>query len=255
VKRILSLLGSPRKENTHRLLTAMERALEAAGDTEIRRINLTDVNLQRCAGCHLCLTRGIELCPLRDDLTRVLESIRSADGLILAAPVYIMQVPGLVKTLFDRLAFLCHRPELYGTHALVMATTGAMGLKDVLGYMSDVAMVWGCRSVTSIGAATPPGGLPDGGLPEKLEARILRTAARFLSRLEKGSEYPIALRSLIQFRLQRRLFIDPSMADIMPEDYRHYTALRNVAYPATGPVGPAKRAAAWLVEKAAAPFM
>lgn len=99
------------------------------------------------------------------------------------------------------------------------------------------------------------GGLPEGALPEKLQARILRTASRFVSRLERGSEYPIALRSLIQFRLQRRLFIDPSMVDIMPEDHRHYAALRNVAYPAAGPVGPAKRAAAWLVEKAAAPFM
>ncbi len=233
----------------------MERVLDAAGDTELHRINLADVGIRGCAGCHLCLTRGIELCPLRDDLTRVLESIRSADGLILAAPVYIMQVPGLVKTLFDRLAFLCHRPELYGTHAMVMATTGAVGLKDVLGYMGDVAMVWGCRSVISMGAATPPGGLPERGLPEKLQARVERTADTFLSRLERGDGYPVALRSLIQFRIQRRLFSDPSMVDIMPEDYRHYTALRSVSYPAAGPVGPARRAAAWLVEKAAAPFM
>ena len=255
MKSITAILGSPRRGNTLLLLERVAQRLRdsGAGDTEI--IHLAERDLQPCRGCFRCLSHGVGQCPLNDDLGGILDSIRKADALILAAPVYIMHVPATMKILFDRLAFLCHRPELYRTHAMALSTTGAIGLGKALSYMADVASIWGCRSVVELGVKTPPGCIAEKELPRDIRKRADKAADLFAANIARGDDYPVALKSLIQFRMQRRLFADSAISEIMPEDHRHYSNLVGVIYPVRAPVSPLKRIAAWMVEKAAAPFL
>ena len=50
--------------------------------------------------------------------------MQSADGLIVAIPVYVNDVSGIVKNWIDRLAFVCHRPEFAGKSAFLISTVG-----------------------------------------------------------------------------------------------------------------------------------
>jgi NAD(P)H-dependent FMN reductase len=252
---ITAILGSPRRGNTLKLLESVAIELEEAGAGGVDMVHLAGREIEPCLGCMRCLTHGVDECPIEDDTMDILESIRAAEGLILAAPVYVMHIPGPMKILIDRLAFLCHRPELFRTHALVLSTTGAIGLGKALGYLADVASVWGCRSVVKVGAATPPGWASGDGLPDGTLRKVRRAARAFASSLRRGDDYPVSLKSLVQFRMQRKVFTAPEAAEVMPEDYRHYSGLQGRAYPVRAPLSPSKRVAAWVVERFAGLFM
>ena len=64
--------------------------------------------------------------------------VLEADGVVLASPVYVNDVSGHVKTLIDRLAFVCHRPQFMQT-PFFLATTGGSSCRHALrtGNVSD----------------------------------------------------------------------------------------------------------------------
>lgn len=101
-KRMLALLGSPRKGGmvSHMLDVAVKRAGDAGW--EVVRFDLYDPALLPCTGCMAC--RSGALCPLSDRLPLLREELLRCDLCVLAAPVYFANVPGPVKTMFDRLA-------------------------------------------------------------------------------------------------------------------------------------------------------
>lgn len=65
---------------------------------------------------------GEDHCPLRDDVSEIKKKIDDADIIILASPVYVEDVSGLLKNWIDRMAFVCHRPAV--PSALVHGTAG-----------------------------------------------------------------------------------------------------------------------------------
>ena len=49
--------------------------------------------------------------------------MKAADGILIASPVYMEDVSGIIKTWIDRLAHVSHRPEFAGKCAYLVATT------------------------------------------------------------------------------------------------------------------------------------
>lgn len=45
-------------------------------------------------------------CPLPDDMPQIADAITSADRIIIGAPCYWANMPGVLKTMFDRLVYL-----------------------------------------------------------------------------------------------------------------------------------------------------
>ncbi len=84
--------------------TAVKSVLLAAmrGGSRTAFIRLTDIPLEPCRGCFRCLA-GDGACPIEDGLYDLLCHIRSADNLVLAAPVYFMAPPAKLFSLLDRL--------------------------------------------------------------------------------------------------------------------------------------------------------
>jgi len=84
--------------------TAVKSALLAAmrGGSKTAFIRLTDIPLEPCRGCFKCLAGG-GACPTEDGLYDLLCYIRSANELVLAAPVYFMAPPAKLFSLLDRL--------------------------------------------------------------------------------------------------------------------------------------------------------
>jgi multimeric flavodoxin WrbA len=101
-KKVIGILGSPRKKgNIANVLFAVLECCKSKGyDTSL--IKLYDYNIHYCNGCMECRSKGY--CVIDDDLNDLARQIVSSDVIILGAPTYWANVPGIVKNLFDRMA-------------------------------------------------------------------------------------------------------------------------------------------------------
>lgn len=98
--KILAIVGSPRiKGNTNYLV---DRALEEAelSGAETEKVVLSQLEIKPCVGHDNCST--FSLCPLNDDMNRLLEKFLEADAIVLATPVYWYNVTAQMKAFIDR---------------------------------------------------------------------------------------------------------------------------------------------------------
>jgi multimeric flavodoxin WrbA len=105
---VIGLNGSPRKNwNSAQMLEhALQGAASVGADTEL--IHLIDLNFTGCRSCFACKRLGgksFGRCAVKDDLTDILNRILEAEAVIISAPVYFGDVPGMVRNLFERLWF------------------------------------------------------------------------------------------------------------------------------------------------------
>jgi multimeric flavodoxin WrbA len=114
---------------------------------EVELINLKDKNISECRGCGMCLT--IDKCPLKeeDDSLEILDKMMSSDGIIYITPNYSLQVPGKLKMLLDRLAFVFHRPRLFNRVFMPIVVQGIFGGDKICSYMNEVFSYWGTITV------------------------------------------------------------------------------------------------------------
>jgi len=103
MKKILGIMGSPRKNgNTHILLNKIIEGAEAEGaQTEI--VFLRDLTINECDGCHACW-KGNE-CSKNDDMNNLYTKISESDIIIFGTPVYWYGPTALIKAFLDRFVF------------------------------------------------------------------------------------------------------------------------------------------------------
>ncbi|WP_455382927.1 flavodoxin family protein [Salinispira pacifica] len=206
--KVLSLIGSGRQRgNTARIVEmvgdAFAAACEKRGDAlEWRTLFLGDVCLGPCRGCRSCFNHGEDHCPNGDRLLEVRDAILSADAVVLASPVYVNDVSGMMKTLIDRLAFVCHRPQFMRTPFLLLATTGDTPARHALRTMQSAAVSWGAPLLGAAGFVT--GARSDSRQLEAHRPRADRIAHRTFRRIvEKRHERPSFI-ALMVFAIQQR---------------------------------------------------
>lgn len=122
--------------------------LGRSGNYEIDRINLRDEQIMPCQGCAICLDRGEEKCRnYKDSADKIINRMLLADGIITVSPNYSLQVPANLKTLYDRLAYVFHRPRLFGKTSMAIVVQGVYGGKKVTKYIDELMSFWGCSTV------------------------------------------------------------------------------------------------------------
>jgi multimeric flavodoxin WrbA len=192
--------------NTGRVMALFESALaeqakERGIPLETERVDLARLSIQHCIGCRACFDRGEDACPLHDGLLSLYEKMRTADGYVIASPVYVEDVNGIMKTMIDRMAFLSHRPALYGKTALLYTTSGIGSSNHALNTMSTAFGTWGVkvarRMKFTLGALTP-----QEQIYRVYGKTIGRAADRFLSTLSTKPFRP-SLYSLLAFSVQQ----------------------------------------------------
>lgn len=67
---------------------------------ETKKYNISKMNVSYCAGCKHCYEDG--KCIQSDDVQRIVSNILTSDYVVIAAPSYWADVPGQLKTFFDR---------------------------------------------------------------------------------------------------------------------------------------------------------
>ena len=107
--KIMAFNGSPRK-NKWNTVTLLENTLEGARSVgaETELIHLYDLKFSGCISCLSCkkISRKKDgVCAVKDDLTPVLEGVRTADALVIGTPVYFGAESSSTRAFLERLCF------------------------------------------------------------------------------------------------------------------------------------------------------
>ena len=96
---ILGICSSPHASGN--TAYSLHYALDLLNDRGVltRYITLHDKRINPCKGCFHC-NEGE--CVYDDDMAEICEALKQCDGLILASPVYLGMVSGLMKNMMDR---------------------------------------------------------------------------------------------------------------------------------------------------------
>jgi multimeric flavodoxin WrbA len=88
--------GSNREKNCFNVLNDIKEKHE-------KIISLTNQDIKFCKGCNACNAKLDKLCILDDYITNeVYPKILEADNIIIASPIYMSNITGLLKNLIDR---------------------------------------------------------------------------------------------------------------------------------------------------------
>lgn len=125
---LLIINSSPRRNGNISNLLAHAASTAHSNGMDCTVINLYDKNLHYCKGCMSCRT-GLK-CPIADDMPQITDAIRNADRILIGAPCYWANMPGILKTMFDRSVYLfiandkglIPKPLLKNKKALIIST-------------------------------------------------------------------------------------------------------------------------------------
>jgi multimeric flavodoxin WrbA len=120
MKKILAVVGSPRKNgNTHILVRKIADGVKARG-AAVEELFLGDLNIKECDGCHRCWKDG--LCNKKDDMCGIYAKIAERDAIIFGTPVYWYGPTGLMKLFIDRFVYFncpANRDRIRGKSAVI----------------------------------------------------------------------------------------------------------------------------------------
>ncbi|SHI01569.1 Multimeric flavodoxin WrbA [Sporobacter termitidis DSM 10068] len=229
--KVLAIIGSPRKKgNTYHVVGQIrENMLRADPDIDFEYLFLRDSNLQMCTGCFVCIARGEDSCPLKDDRDLIRAKLSEADGLIFAAPGYAMGVPGLMKNFIDRFAYTCHRPCFFDKTILAVTTIGAArGMKQTL---SQLAVLAGGGRVMKLGVTMPP--IPMTGAA-RAKRKIDKASAAFYDALKEQKKRLPAIEDWGWFYAFKTFCSVEAYQKACPADIAYYKDKAEYFYPLRG---------------------
>ncbi len=124
--KVLGLVASPRKNgNSEILAKEMFAALPADVDKEM--IRLTSLDIKLCNACYACLPAGSS-CVIKDDLGFLLDKIKAADAVVIAAACYFLGPHTTIKTVNDRLvSVLADSAAFTGKRCVTAVVYGVRG--------------------------------------------------------------------------------------------------------------------------------
>lgn len=101
--KILGICGSPRRKSSY---TALKAALDAAAEqtnVETELIELMGRKINPCIHCNKCVKKDSDRCAVYEDgMTELYDKFYRADGIIIASPVYEMNVTPQLAAFFSR---------------------------------------------------------------------------------------------------------------------------------------------------------
>ena|SRR6056297_1897689 len=231
--KILAVIGSPKgKGSGYEIARRIESQMKKQGEVEFDYLFLRDQNLKLCKGCFVCVTRGENLCPLKDDRTAIEGRIDAADGIVMASPCYVSNVSWLMKNFIDRMCYTNHRPRFFHQKMLLVSNAGS-GMEKTLETMR-LALGAGPEIVGELSFLSPPW-----PLSEKVQAKqrrlIARQAQRLYDAIEKdaprnGLPAAPSFSDYLRFRFFKKISVD--VKDYLKADYHYYKDMQDYYFPA-----------------------
>jgi multimeric flavodoxin WrbA len=101
-KKVIIVVGSPRKEGNSSLLAEQVFAGAQSAGAEVERFYLHGMNIKACDACDACRGASEVDCVLDDDMKGLLPKLREADAIVIASPIYWFTVSAQTKLFMDR---------------------------------------------------------------------------------------------------------------------------------------------------------
>ncbi|QNO14193.1 NAD(P)H-dependent oxidoreductase [Alkalicella caledoniensis] len=154
--KVAIIYGNCRKGSTYNCVKIVKETLSKQGDFEFQEIWLQKDLPDHCLGCFNCILKGEEYCPHVEKVAPIVDTLVKVDGIILASPVYGLDVSGAMKTFIDHLCFMWmpHRPkeEMFSKIGLVISTAAGTGTKRANKSMNLALDYMGVKRTYSFGA-------------------------------------------------------------------------------------------------------
>jgi len=102
--KIVAINGSHhgRTGNTEIMVTAFLKGAQAAGAKTVN-ISLAEKEIKHCRACKACWFKTPGQCTINDDMAEILSLMEGADVRLLATPLYVDNISGMLKVFMDRL--------------------------------------------------------------------------------------------------------------------------------------------------------
>lgn len=210
--RVLAIVSSARKKgNTAQVVDLIGEQLQAEATQigqpcEIETVHLAQLNIGVCRGCRVCFNAGEGHCPLDDDVLPLKEKMLATDVWIVASPIYVEDVNGIMKNWIDRLAFVCHRPEFAGKYVYFVTTSGGTASGHAASTLALAFRTWGTTQIGHSGFVM--GAYQRHGEVVAAHGQRAQNAARRIARaVRQGRAQRPGFLSLMTFRIQQLYWI------------------------------------------------
>lgn len=218
--KVTAFIGNAQKRHTYHATEQFLENLQSLGDIKCEIVQLSDYHIETCKGCRLCIDKGEEFCPLKDDRDLLIEKIMNSDGVIFATPNYSFQASAWMKIFLDRLGFMFHRPRFFGIAFTSLVNQGIYGGQKIVKYLDFIGFGLGCNVVKGCCILTI---VPVTEKRKRINDKIIvMQSEKFYSRLIKNKYPTPSLIKLFLFRMARS-----SMKIMLDENNRDYTFYKN----------------------------
>jgi multimeric flavodoxin WrbA/putative sterol carrier protein len=218
---IVAVNGSPHAGigNTSMMLEMLRSPLKEEG-FQLDTINLADHEIDYCYGCAFCLEKG--KCWIDDDHRSITQKLLTADGVILASPVYVLGVTAQMKAFLDRSLPYGHKPRSTWKPGLAVCVSAGMGETDVGNYLANLLRIYGAFSVGKFTAISV-------GPGEYIGAEAVATRAQDLARdlvraIKEKRRHPASDLDLRFYQFMGDL-VKHHKDRVMKHDYEHWHSL------------------------------
>ncbi len=159
---ILGIAGSPVKEgNTEALLKEALGVTSSDPEIQTEIFRLSRLKIEGCRHCNWCIKNQTpdKFCALSDGMDEIYPALLRADAVILASPVHIGRISGLMANMIDRMRVFvygnAHRGKLTDKvgAALVVGFLRHGGLETTLSILNGTFAIFGMISVGRGGMA------------------------------------------------------------------------------------------------------
>ena len=164
-KKVLVLLGSPRKKgNSTTLAEKIIEGAKAAG-AAVDKIYLHGRNIAPCRACYACRKPNSRGCAIDDDMQPIYKKLIEADAWVIASPVYWFTMSAQTKLFLDRcFALLAGKNNAFAGKRIAIAMSFAdadpfaSGCVNALRTFQDAFAYVGANIVGMVyGSADKPG--------------------------------------------------------------------------------------------------
>jgi multimeric flavodoxin WrbA len=101
-KKVMIVIGSPRKKGNSSALAKRVAAGARAGGAKVESFFLQDMNIEPCNACDACRKKTDIDCIIKDDMQMLYPKLKGADAIVIASPIYWFTVSAQTKLFMDR---------------------------------------------------------------------------------------------------------------------------------------------------------
>jgi len=203
------IYGSARHGSTWNAVRLFKEEIEKYESCEASEFYLPKDLPDFCRGCFTCFMKGENACPHAEDVQAMVRAVKAADVVVLASPVYAMDVTGAMKSFLDHLCYMwmSHRPDpaMFGKVGLAFCTTAGAGLNHTAKTMKNSLAFWGVKRIYLFKKAVSAMNWDEVSEKNKakMQAQAARLAAKTVRAVRNADRMPAPLFTRFFFFIMR----------------------------------------------------